>query len=64
MAVAVAVAVRGGRRRVAVATASVQLSELDLLEEITVVPSELTANTIRIPPWETVIRSVIAIVNG
>jgi hypothetical protein len=49
---------------VAVATASVQLGELDLLDEITVVPSELTANTIRIPPWATVNPSVIVIVNG
>src|SRR4029077_211029 len=36
---------------VGVGFASVQLSELVLLEEIAVVPSSLTANTTRMPPW-------------
>ena len=49
---------------VGVGVLSVQLSEFDLLDEITVVPSALTAKTIRTPPDVAVKPLVMFRVNG
>jgi hypothetical protein len=40
------------------------LSEFDLLDEMTVVPSEFTAKTMRTPPADDVKPDVIGRVNG
>src|SRR4051795_2165077 len=45
---------------VGVGVPSVQFSEFDLLEEITVVPSSLTAKTTRIPP-EVAVNGAVAL---